>query len=244
MSEELVVVARNQAEMQQAQEKLVAWADRKMEEARRQFLDADENVNIATKNKWKVSGLKRMRKIAQERYEYYEKMKAALEAGYVIIPNMEMDVFAIRTTKKGPSGNIVTGRRRDQHDGSDFVQDTDRPALGEGKNVSDVPVVAKEAVRGPDQDGKEVTLIDTWADEFGEIDFPFKWAKPQVLDATAKAVAMKCFDRLGVVPGRQARKQDPMVIGQIVFRGSGGRWQEKTVSFLVTWWLRERDLEV
>jgi hypothetical protein len=244
MAEELVVVAKSRAEMQQAQAKLVAWADRMIEKSELEFQEADANFETAKRSKWKISGLKRLRRMAEQRCEYYVKMKAALEEGYVIIPNMDLDIFAIRTTKKNPQGSIEVARYRNRHDGRDFVQDTNRPALGDGENVSDVPTVGKETILIPDDDGKDVKHCQTWPEDFGEIDFPFKLAKPQILDATAQALALKVFDRVGVSPSRHTRKGDPMVIGQIVYRGNGSVWQEKVVSFLVTWWLRESDLTV
>ena len=215
-----------------------------IEKSEFEFREADANLETARRSKWKISGLKRLCKMAKDRCEYYEKMKAALEEGYVIIPNMDLDIFAIRTTKTNPKGGIEVGRYRDRHSGHDFIQDTNRPALGEGENVSDVPTVDKGTILIPDDNGKDVRHCQTWPEDFGEIDFPFKLAKPQILDATATALALKVFDRVGVSPSRHTHKGDPMVIGQIVYRGNGSVWQEKVVSFLVTWWLRESDLTV
>ena len=61
------------------------------------------------------------------------------------------------------------------------------------------------------------------------------------MDATAAAMAMKIFDRIGVVPQtrRKGYRGDPIVLGQIT-RKEG--WQTKTASFLIAWYLDPRTL--
>ena len=77
-----------------------------------------------------------------------------------------------------------------------------------------------------------------WADEFQDVGFPFTMAKPQILDATGKAMARKIFDEVGILPRRRA-KGDPMVVGRIIYKGSG--YDEKSISFLITWFVDTKD---
>jgi hypothetical protein len=74
-----------------------------------------------------------------------------------------------------------------------------------------------------------------------DIEFQLAIAHPLVMDATAAAMAMKIFDRIGVVPqtARNGYRGDPIVLGQIT-RKEG--YSTKTASFLIAWYLDPRTL--
>ena len=228
--EDMVVVARNPAEMQVAQRQLVDWAAKKIEEKKAQWMELQENYEIAVKNKWRSSTLQRNAANAKKEMEYYEKVHAALDAGYCIIPNMDIDVFAIRTTRKKPKAGY----------GSQWAnreQKSSRPAIGDGRYVDAAPVELVETKKVQNREGQMVTQHNAWADSFQEVDFPFKMAKPQILDSTAKAMAMRVFDDIGVLPKR-TRRGDPMVVGRIVHRKG---YTDHTMSFLITWFVDTKD---
>lgn len=237
MAKDLVVVARNASEMQLAQTQLVEWADSKLADENEAFTLAKENYEIAKKNKWRTVGLRTALRKAEERVSYYTKIKAALEAGYVIVPNFNIDIFAIRTTKTRPKQESRLYNASPDR----FENQTNRPALGKGEYVDPWPAVSHESWKEKNAEGKlvhrEATTVEGWQEG---IDFPFKLARPQVLDDTAKAMALKIFDRIGVTPHRTVRKRDPMVIGEIVFKQ--GTYQERVMSFLITWWVDTSDL--
>jgi len=226
----MVVIARDPGEMQVAQEQLVDWAAKKIEEKKAQHLELQENYEIAVKNKWRSSTLKRNAANAKKEMEFYEKVYAALEAGYCIIPNMDIDVFAIRTTRKKPKkeyGGQWTNR----------IQKTSRPAIGDGRYVDADPVELMHTKEVKNSRGEMVNVNKAWAEDFQGVDFPFKMAKPQILDSTAKAMARKVFDDIGVLPHR-TRRGDPMVIGRITHRKG---YTDHTISFLITWFVDTKD---
>ena len=242
MSDELVVVAHNPVEMEVAQRRLIGWATQKLTETQTEMDEAQENLDNARRHKWKISGFQRLVLKARERLGYYEKMKAALEAGYVIIPNMDLQFFAFRTTKESPDGyQKGTGSwGKPRSDDPQLRQDTNRPKVGDGKYVNPEPKLERETSKKTDDAGKEVTVHEAWATEVQDIDFPFKLVKPQIMDATAAALKLKIFDQVGVAPVQRGR--DPMIIGQLVCKGRSN--DEQVLSFLIAWWMAESDLVV
>lgn len=242
MDDKLVVIARNPAEMQVAQQKLCDWATRKVETSHSEMKEAEESLAQAKKSKWRQTGFVTNVRYARERLNYYLKVQAALEAGYVIVPNFDLDIFAIRTTQSKPRRDHMS-HRYGKPQAMEFENDTDRPSLGEGEYHDPWPELTHTVKQIAAKDGKDGYRENhAEAIDWRNVDFPYKLAKPQVLTDTSKAMACMIFDKIGVTPHRRVRNQDPMVIGQIVCKGRAS--QEKTVSFLVTWWVDHTDLEV
>lgn len=236
----IVVVAKTASEMEVAQKQLIGWVDSKMAELTVELLEAEENLKLFAKNKWRTDPSKKAVAKAKKHFEYYEKMKAALEAGYVIIPNMPeqaFDVFAVRTTAKNPRQNIATSAwSRNVKD-----QVTNSPALHEGKYVSPDAVENSVSDTITKPDGKKETQITSWAEDFQAITFPFRLAKPQVLKDTADALKLGIFDEFIASPKfrRSKVRGDPMIMGRIIIREG---YHVKAVTFLITWFVDSKDL--
>lgn len=240
---ELVVVAKNPHEMMVAQARLISWADRRLREEQVEHADLTENLELAKKNKWRTTTLQRAVTRSLKRVEFCEKIKGALEAGYVIVPNMPVDVFAIRTTRRNPDKNLLTDNWRMPDD-----QVTNSPPLGQGEYHNSQALLHARQVVTKHEPGKEpVYTTQRWAHDFLEIDFPFATAKPEILSATAEALALRLFDDVSISPPRRNRevtrgpttKGDPMVIGRVLLKNG---LQTKAVSFLVAWFVDTRDL--
>lgn len=247
--EDIFVAARTMEEMNVAQKRLIAWAERKCQKMLDEKKAVEANLEIAKKRKWATDPFKKLVSEAQKKADFYMKVKAALEAGYTIIPDMPMDVFAVRTTKKNPKRND-SGATSIQYGGQAWVKDqeTNNPPLGEGKFVRPKAVESSHEWDGKNKDGSTVRMQKRWAVDFmDDIDFPFKFARPVVLNDTAKALSEKIFDQIGVAPStnggsttrHRRAKGDPMVIGRIFYRKG---WHEKGVSFLVSWFIDSKDL--
>ena len=239
--ENIFVAASTLEEMNLAQKNLIIWSGKKIEKLMGEVKAAEDNLEIAKKRKWGTDSFKRIVAVAQKKVDFYSKVRAALEAGYTIIPDMPMDIFAIRTTAKNPRRNDTSTSTQYGSRAIPSDQITNNPALGAGKFVSPQAFVETRKFEGQDRDKKPVPMEKAWAVEFDEaIDFPFKLAKPSVLNATAKALGQKFFDVLGAAPSRNAaRKGDPMVIGRIFVKHG---WHEKGISFLVSWFVDSKDL--
>ena len=92
------------------------------------------------------------------------------------------------------------------------------------------------------EDGKDVERHAYEAVDYDDPDFPVVLVKPVVLDATRRAMALRIFDRIGVVTGR---KQDPIVVGEIIDPRTNLRWSHRSqrrVTFFIAWWLNPDDL--
>lgn len=227
--------ARNQTEMSKAQESLVAWADAKVKLLKKELNEAAENVLIATKRKWKKAPFERVMDRAAKRLTFYEKVQAALKAGYVIVPDMNVELFAIRTTRKSAKQNKVKGQWSRPND-----QKTNSPPIGEGRYVTPQgeQVWANEVKKHEPGKPPEYEIARWVEGHDEEIDFPFRLAKPSILNATADAMAGKFFDEMGVLP-RFRTQPDPVVVGRIVYREG---YVQKRFNFLVVWYIDTRDL--
>lgn len=231
--ENLSLVALTPAEMPVAQTALVEWCTRKIAHHEAEVADLRANHEIAKRNRWGSRGaLERTIKREEERIAYYGRIKAALDAGYLIIPNFPIDAFAVRV-KEGSKPRWMRSNWRS----NDLVDAKPTRALpaGSGEYVDDQKVVEEHAHTYPD--GKTKTWLTT--NEFDrEIDFPLVGIKPVILEAAERALAARIFDRIGVV--QQRRKEDPILVGQI--ERKNGRYGVKTVTFFIAWWLNTEDL--
>ena len=233
----MVVLAKDPQQMQVSQEHLKGWFKERLQTALAELAEDEQCLTIATGRKWATRGWKRKVKIAKGRVNFNEKALSALDAGYCIIPDFPTEIFAIRTRRKKPTKNKTTW--------TPVPQESEGPPQGEGEYRSPNAFI-EESIRkfpGKDFNGNAITKSETtrWATEYDVPDFPMKAVKPQILDATGRAMARKLFDEIGVLPARRPRNRpgDPIVTGRIL-RKEGTRVIGLT--FLITWWIDTRDL--
>jgi hypothetical protein len=239
------LMATNPYMMTKAQDRLIDWAKRKLVELKAELKDHQGNLAIAVKRKIRTEAYKRYIVTTTKKIEFQEKVLAALEAGFCIVPDMDVDLFAVRTTKKNPPGKVHFNRREEAdrwptHPDVPDVQ-TNSPPKGEGQFVDVRPFSREGSTTYTDhKTGKAMVRQDVWASKFDPlIDFPFKLAKPAILDQTTKAMALKIFDEIGVLPKSRVQP-DPVIVGRIV-RKVGYTWQR--FNFLIAWFLDTKDLD-
>ena len=235
---ETLLIARTAGEMQQAQGRLIEWADAKLVELRAELGDADTEFKNARKRKWRSSGLSRIMTRLRGQVRFYDKVREALKAGFALVPDFPVSVFAIRTEYESPSG--TTSNISQKPSRMDLPQRTESPALGDGKYVSPFPAVFHSSKQIPkDAHHDERTKFTIEATAFAEVDIPLALAKPVLADALDHAMALKCFDELGICPPTRRRARDPMVIGTVILKEG---FREQRISFLVAWFLDTRTL--
>lgn len=227
------LVASTPEEMQAAQGSLAEWFRQKVSIVKDEARDATDCCIAATNAGWKTGPFERRERIAEGRLKFYEKCLAAVDAGYVIVPNFPVDVFAIRTAKRKPKEAESDSRW------SQFEQQAQTLPVGQGRYVDPLPKVFQRTRHETD---KKTGLVNPktyyYPKEFDEIEFPISVAKPMVMKATHRAMATKIFDEIGCLPNRRT-KGDPIVTGAVMFREGAS---EKRLTFLIAWWVDTRDL--
>lgn len=239
MGGKMVLSATNVSEVKSTMGLLKKWCILKVLELKAEVKELTEEVKIAKKNKWRTAPLKRQHKRAVARLNYYEKFKAAVNAGYHPVPNIPgATVIAIRTSKKHPKGYEITKWK----DHWDLEQRTERLPKGEGEYVDPFPV-AVETTFPPFKDdlGIVIQRYGYTAHEFRAPEFPMALAKSNIMEATGDAMARKIFDRIALVQGgpsgkASTRRADPLVVGVLVDPRSLPGY-EKSVSFIIGWCL-------
>lgn len=231
------LVAMRPEDMQVAQQSLVQWFKVKVDLVRREREDADENYRIAQQSNFKASSFRRSLDAAQRRVLFYEKCLAAVEAGYAIVPNFPVDVFAIRVTRKHPRWRSMTSQWSDSPLSEEKAE---LAAAGTGRYVNPQPlqrisVLPKKKL----SDGREISQYQHTVDGFcDELDFPVSIAQPAVMEAIRAAMVLNVFDEIGCLPAR--KKPDPIVVGRI-YRPND-KQRINPLCFLIAWWIDTRTL--
>lgn len=246
---EVHLVARNPEEMKAAQSDLLEWLKGKLTEIEIEVRELNAGLEEARRNNWKTDALTRARNRAVSLETFYFKMLIAVEAGYTVIPEFPIDVFAIRVTRGG-----VRVRQRESTSswGWPNIDDerSDRAPAGAGRYENPAQTVRNWEYKTKDKEGKEVThRVTTPTDFQSEIIFPMIAARPVVMNATAEAMALKVFDQIGVCrPVQQSAtgralsgwgQGDPLIIGQILHQRASGL---RAISFIIAWHLNLNEL--
>ena len=225
---DLELTATIPSEMVASQQQLIAWCEKKIAVCSAEVQELGEAVDHAKKSKWKAGPLQTQHGKAIRRVQYYEKIKGALEAGYYIVPNFPIEMFAIRKgANRKPTGKERSGSRWSL--GSHRQGFQELPA-GEGVYRNPFPLVITEEKKKADGG----TFYESYPAEWDQLEFPINMAKPQIMSVTQTALALKVFDRVGVMPSVRKKKEDPVIIGQIVHKNGPS---EKVVSFMIAWHL-------
>jgi len=234
MPMDFTVIATSPTEMERAQKSMILWAARKIQAIKTEIAEAKEQFAQCVAHKWATTAWRAQITKHERHAEFYRKIKAALEAGYYIVPPFPIDVFAIRTADYLPKR--MESRHHDNHD-----QRAQVLPIGEGRYVDPKP--HRSSCQRPVQqtDGTFKNAAYYYADEFKDVGFPFRLAKAEIRAATDKALKLGVFDEVGVLP--RVRAADPVVCGRIIdpTKPQSNR-DRKAVTFFVAWWLDTKDI--
>lgn len=235
------LVAIDNAQMQNAHAKMIEWARGMQAQCDAEGAEEGANLSVAVERKWATEPFKKRIRMLERRRQFYKKIEDALLAGYVIVPNFEMNVFAVRTDAKKPTQQNQTSDM--SWSNPQFTQDAKQLPSGDGEYVN--PVIPKESDSFTAQDnaGKTVTQYTHHTlDEFNDISFPLALAKPVLMSATAEAMAHKVFDEVGVAVDtrwRGSRRGDPILLGRIRNPRSGNK---PDITFFIGWYFDPSNL--
>ena len=237
------LVATSPLEMAQAQGDLSAWLIAKLAEVDSEVKELKSATEVAIQNKWESKTLAAQLVRARQRHIFYTKTLQAVNAGYCIIPNFPIDIFAVRVTRDKPRHQVESTSLSYSSDPASRLKDEapDIRAAGIGSYVSPSQLLERwEDPSKKDEKGNETGRKFAKPIAFGDIEFPIIAAQATVMDATSKAMALKLFDRIGICP--QGRPLcDPLIIGQILLQKRGYQ-DHRTVSFIIAWHLDLRTL--
>lgn len=226
METDQTLVALTPADMAPAQHELLAWCDQKVTAVQAELRDLETNLELATEHGWKHTSVVAAIGRAKKRVLYYEKMKAAVEAGYLIIPNFPIDVFAVRVQRQKQR------EATSEYEYSRTFKEAKAELLpaGEGRYV-DEELFTSDQSFNETVDGKTKRVNRYVSGDYDAVDFPVVAVKPAVLGATQRAMALKVFDQVGTVTNSVGR--DPIVVGRLLDPRGNGR----CTTFFVAWWL-------
>lgn len=202
-------------DMEPAQKQLITWCDLKIASLKAEHKEFGDSISELATMKWATLPMKKQLAKVGKRILFFSKMKMAIQAGYVVVPNFPIQLFAIKTKFKNPLP---------QHSSSYWDSKTQKSQelpVGAGEYQNPFPVVERERTK----EGDKVESC-SYATDWAEMEFPLTMAKPEIIEATNKAMLLKCFDQIGIMPA--TRNEDPVIIGQLV----NGK---KIISFMIAW---------
>lgn len=237
LATDIVVIARNREEMRASQDKLCEWAAAKVAESEKKRAELCDLREAARCAKQAIRGYGPLIRDAADSVLFYAKIRAALKAGYCIVPNFPVDVIAVRIDEDRAAEcepdvwhESVYRQTPRLHDAS-----PDKLAPGLGHYVDPLPrgTTCSEKIERPGE--KPTTRYTTTPLAWRDVAFPAKLARRELIENLTTATKQRVFDDIGILPERRKRHADPMLIGRIHSRP--GHWATRTVSFLIAWWI-------
>lgn len=250
------LTAVNPTEMQAVESNLKPWLEIKLAEIEQNIVECNRALNEAKDNGWSTSALTAARNRAVDDETFYNKILLAVEAGHTIIPDFPISIFAIRRSQPDQRQlHTWTGHVSKSETWLSNPARPDYAPAGAGEYRNPRPEVNTWfSYMRKNAEGQEYRPynIERTGRPVGPIVFPSQTARSPIMRATADAMAEKTFDQIGVclpvapdalarrVQENAGRAGDPIVIGQVVRKGMGGR--HRVVSFIIAWYLNLNEL--
>lgn len=240
-SENIEVTAETVDEMEVCQSAMIAWCQSKIAAMRSERDELKETHDRLVKHKWKSDKVKRLWHVATHRTDFYERLLTALQHGYQIVPSFPVTAFAIRTDKSRPL-RMYTNSWLDSH-----TQEAPILHAGEGEYKNPFPKVRQMTIsEATPTKGQTVAY---WAEEWKDLEFPLAMAKPRIIEATTRAMALKIFDDLAILPGFEPSKGtrppkgDPIIVARLQDPRKPGPYNPpRYITFIVAWHLNTKEL--
>lgn len=223
----LHLVATDRPSLERAHAQMIEWA-----KARRDKVDVDTDVestalDLAVQNGWATAAFTRRLNLLARQRTFYAKILAALEAGYAIVPNFPMTIFAIRTT--------ATTARAEQSRSrwARFAQPAQLLPQGDGAYRDPGPAIYQHTEQEQNSKGEATTVTLYTPAELGDVEFPIALARPELMTRVGEAMAVKLFDEIGVAEDAPSRgRGDPILIGRLL----NPRRNAPSLTFFLGWY--------
>lgn len=195
------LVARNPTQLSLASDTMRGYLRERLQRLDAEMDEARANLAEAQRRHYKSAPFRRIVAKLEKRRVFFEKIGAAIDAGYLIIPHLPgIENFIVRTSKVWPDGVNVSRWK------PDFPQPGQSLPAGHGENRNAQAIVEH---RGDDGDGTPVWEAMDWEAEIG---FPLDVATPVTMEAVSRAAGLKIFDEIGVV---RDYAKDPIIVGLV-----------------------------
>lgn len=228
------LVALTPGDVAPAQAQLEGWCTQKMRALGQEYRELQANIRIAKKNRWSRGGLLSAASRTKGEIQYFHQIRAAVRAGYLIVPNFDVEIMAVKVSGGRPASRVYT---TDSAWSKPLFEVTaEQLPLGTGTYVGQRLARDRTVRMSKDAQGNAKKDYDWKSTGYQLPSFPGILVKPIILEATERAMSLKIFDRIGVVTGR---KKDPVVVGQILHP----KKYRDPINFFIAWWLDTRDLE-
>lgn len=231
-----VVAATTRPALVGAHGDIKAWIIQRRERLSSELQEVKQALERARERKWATDTLARQVRSLEKHEIFLAKVTAALDVGYAIVPNFDLDALAVRTNEKVQSWRI--------HKGEQPVIGAARLPVGQGDYVSPDPELIsweEEITRADGKGSYKVTMYRTT--DHAPVDVPFVLMKQELADALHAALQERIFDEIGIVrDARWGRRGDPVLVGRIN-HPKRTRWENRGVSFFIGWWFDVRALE-
>lgn len=229
--EPMQLVAMNRLDLEAAHAKMTEWTRARLDKV---AVDLDveiTNQRIAAENNWLTAPFDRRIATLKRQAIFYEKIIAALDAGFAIVPNFGMNLFAIRTASGVPRGGASANRWER------FVQPAQLLRVGEGEYRNPEPEVYQRQIQKPDGKGGTTPDREYFPNEFTDLEFPLALAQPALMTSVGKAMALKLFDEIGVAADLGSRigggtRGDPIFLGRLLNPRKG----RPALTFFIGWY--------
>lgn len=233
---ETLIVATNPTELADAQHRMIADVDAKLKLAIAEAHEAKDMSNNMLAARLSPSQAKAIHKRATERCGYLARVKAALEAGYCMMPDMPGTVIAVRSARTTPSPSAKRWMTWSSNIPDERA--TANLETGEGEYISPRQQLEEEKFpvknhKGEMEDKTHYRALSLRAPD--GIDRRFM--RPRVVKQLTAAMEHRIFDEIVCVSPANTRRtsRDPIVLGRVV---SG-----RTVSaFLIAWFVDTAEL--
>lgn len=231
-----IVTATNKPALEAAHGGLAAWVERRITEARAQLQEVRDGLALARERGHGTQVLGRQARKLEKQVVFLDKVQGAIRAGYHVIPNLPLDVIAVRTDRTPPQ---ASGEERP-------ILGAARLPAGVGEFVAPEPEFQSWGVERVKKDGSKYSVTMYAATEHAPVDLPFVLVHGELGQALNTALRECLFDEIGVV--RDRPKGDPLLVGRINHPNARllGGWRGQSregVAFLIGWWFDPTSLD-
>lgn len=236
----LELSASTPREMVESHNAMIEWCNHKIAMVQNEATELRSAYEHARMRKWKSDTLKRHADLADKRVVYYTKFKTALGAGYCVVPNFPVTLFAIRTTAKKPKHGYAWLTSSHM---KNFEQEAKVLPQGDGEYKNPQPVILEDPTNIKEEGiSYKQKVHPVWADRWDDLEFPANMARLHVMEAATRAMALKVFDELGMLPADHKRNPDPILVGRLIDPRPQSYGPKKVVSFMIAWHIDTRTL--